>query len=141
MAFEMGGSRGQLSLEYLLLLLAAASVFAAILPLLSGVFSLGVFALDSVQAGQFSSHLQEIVNEMQFQADGSCISLSARPFGKWRFTQEERALLIYALGPDGNEKEFTVSFPNDFAFQEKVLESEAEFVLRRDSGRILLEYG
>jgi len=130
---------GQLSLEYLLLLLAVLAIFAALLPLLDQTFKASLFGLDSVNAKHFQNDLQHSVNEMDFQANGSKTLLEARPFGKWIVSSSGKTLLIKVQGPE-TEKTFEVFFPNELALESKALSSNAFFSLSKDSGKITFEY-
>jgi len=130
---------GQLSLEYLLLLAVVFSAFAFLLPVLNNVFATNLFGLDSVNAKQFSQNLQQAVEEMSFQADGSTKSFEANPFSHWVISSAEEKLFVSVQGP-GREKVFEVSFPNKISVQAS-LKTKASFLLKKESGKILLEYG
>ena len=130
---------GQLSLEYLLLLLAVLAVFAALLPLLDQTFKVSLFGLDSVNAKYFQNKLQHFVNEMDFQADGSKTILEANPLGQWTVSSSGKTLSIKVHGPE-TEKTFEVFFPNELNLKKQTLSSNAFFSLSKDSGKIILEY-
>lgn len=133
-------SSGQLSLEYLLLLAAVLCVFALLLPLLNNVFQLCLFGLDSVNAKRFSAELQENVSQMSFQADGAAAIIEASPMLPWEISSDGNTLSVSVQGMDGNEKSFSVSFPNEIKFSGALLEGKKSFFLRKSSGKILLEY-
>ena len=130
---------GQLSLEYLLLLLAVLAVFAALLPLLDQTFKASLFGLDSVNAKYFQNKLQHSVNEMDFQADGSKTILEAEPLGQWIVSSSGKILSIKVQGPE-TEKSFEVFFPNKLAIESKTLSDNTSFFLSKVSGKIILEY-
>ncbi len=132
--------KGQLSLEYLLILLGAIACFAILLPLLNSIYLLGLFALDSANAKQFTYSMQQQVDEMLFQADGASIQLKARPFTQWNIKGSEERLFVAVLGPDNRKKSFIVRFPNKIGLFDLDLIGEKDFVLRKDSGKTLLEY-
>ena len=133
-------SKGQLSLEYLLLLLAVLSVFAVLLPLLNTVFELSLFGLDSVNGKRFSFQMQESLAKMSFQADGSITSIEANPFGKWRIHSKGEELFVAVKGPGEREKLFTILFPNSLQMQETIVEGKTSFLLKKLGGKILLEH-
>ena len=133
-------SNGQLSLEYLLLLLAVLAAFAVLLPLLDQTFKAGLFGLDCANAKRFQSGLQHSVNEMDFQANGSKTILEARPLGEWLVSSSGKVLSIKVQGPEV-VKTFKVFFPNELGFESKTLSGNSFFYLLKDSGKILLEYG
>jgi len=130
---------GQLSLEYLLLLLAVLAVFAALLPLLDQTFKVSLFGLDSVNAKYFQHSLQHSVNEMNFQADGSKTILEAKPLGQWIVSSSGKILSIKVQGPE-TEKLFEVFFPNNLTIENKVISDNSFFYLSKDSGKIIFEY-
>ena len=134
--------RGQLSLEYLILLAAVLAVFAMLLPLLSNIYSHGLFALDSINAKQFAVSLQQHANEMQFQADGAVASISVKPFDNWSIRSGSKQFFVAVPGPEGKSNEFAVDFPNEIELQPATLgrEKETRFTLQKCSGRITLEY-
>lgn len=131
---------GQLSLEYLLLLLALLAIFAALLPLMDQTYKAGLFGLDSVNAKRFTQQLQSRVGEMSFQADGSLALIEAQPLEQWRISSSGKTLALDVLGPDGREKQFVVEFPNELAQTSFILDGAATFALRKASGKIFLEY-
>ena len=131
---------GQLSLEYLLLLLALLAVFAALLPLVDQTYKAGLFGLDSVNAKRFTQRLQSHVEEMSFQADGSLALIEAQPLEQWRISSSGKRLSLTVLGPDGREKAFAVEFPNEPGHADIILDDAATFALRKASGKIFLEY-
>jgi len=133
------GSVGQVSLEYLLLLACIFSIFAALLPLLAGVFDLCLFGLDVISARDFSSSLEQAVWEVSFQGQGSVYVVKARPVGEWLVHSSGKTLFIEVIGP-GHSKVFPVDFPNDVGFFRKSFSSERVFFVSRVSGKVLLEY-
>lgn len=128
---------GQLSLEYLLILLAAFSVFAVLIPLMNSVYSAGLFGLDSVNASHFSLSLQEGIEEMGFQADGSRTLVSANPLYQWKLLSKDDLLEVVVTGPDLRKKTFEVKFPNSISQINLQLDSKKDFLLERVSGKIL----
>ncbi len=128
---------GQLSLEYLLLLLAALAAFALILPILGQVYNAAFFALDSSLASDFSDSMQARVFEMSFEADGAKAVLKAKPLGKWLVFSQEKRLVVRVFGL--KEKDFVVVFPNKVAFNERLVEAETEFFLSKSKGALVLE--
>jgi len=131
---------GQLSLEYLLLLLAVLSIFAVMLPLLNSVYDLSLFGLDCVNAKRFSFSLQEAIEEASFQADGSLVSIEANPLTNWLLSSSGNSLAILVQGPGESKKSFEVIFPNQLHLDNASITSKTSFVLRKNAGQILLEY-
>ena len=130
----------QLSLEYLLVLAAAFAVFAVFLPLLNGIYAASLFGLDALNAGAFSSALQQSIEEMAFQADGSLSQVEARPLTSWLVSLEGERLLVSVKGPGSREKLFEVFFPNKAGSWSYELKSKKVFFLWKESGNLLLEY-
>lgn len=136
-AFCMG-SFGQVSLEYLLLLLCIFSIFVLLLPLLSSVFALCVFGLDAANAKNFSVSLEQAVWEASFQGSGSVSVVRARPVGDWVVYSSGRVLFVEVSGP-GSLKVFSVEFPNSLGFFRKSFSGESLFLVRNEHGRVLFE--
>ena len=130
----------QLSLEYLLLLAAVLGLFAVLLPLLNNVYSTSLFALDSLNAKRFCLSLQEAIEEMSFQADGSVNSIEARPLSQWNLSSSGKQLLVAVQGPNLVEKKFSVSFPNQVKISPISINSKTGFLLKKHSAKILLEH-
>lgn len=133
-------SRGQLSLEYLILLAAALSVFAVLLPLLSQVYEAALFGLDSANAKAFSKNIALSVEEASFQADGALKLLKAEPLGTWVFSSSGSQLSIEVLGPSGRKKAFVIEFPNKLPQNNLEVSGQATLKISKTGGRILLEY-
>jgi hypothetical protein len=131
---------GQMSLEYLLLLLALLAIFAALLPLVDSTYKAGIFGLDCVNAKRFTQALQARAEEMAFQADGSYVLIEARPLEKWRISSSGKALSLIVIGPDERQKAFAVVFPNSIGRLDFAIGGATTFALRRESGKITLEY-
>lgn len=132
--------KAQLSLEYLLLLAVSLSIFAMLLPLLNTVYSAALFGLDSANAKAFSQELKESIGELSFQGNGAAIVFEATALAKWKLVSEGNELHIFVVGPEGREKEFVVFFPNKPGLFSKTIEGKASFLLRKESGKILLEH-
>lgn len=133
-------SIGQLSLEYLLLLAAVLAIFAMLLPLLNSVYATSLFGLDSLNARNFASSLQAAIEEMSFQADGSAILVEARPLSNWIVSLAGERLLVSVQGPEESKKQFEVLFPNKAGNYTLSLSSKTLFLLKKQSGKVRLEY-
>ena len=131
---------GQLSLEYLLLLAAVLGIFAVLLPLLNNVYAVNLFALDSLNAKRFTLSLQQAIEEMSFQAEGSVTSIEAQPLSSWLISSKAEKLFVAVQGPDSREKLFTVLFPNKVGFKPVSISSKTSFLLLKRSAEITLEY-
>lgn len=130
--------KAQVSLEYLLVLLAFFGAFALLLPFYSAAFSAGIFALDSMNAKRFSESIQDSVSKLIVLGNGSSIQISADPSLEWKIFSEKNELFI-ALESNGVQKSFSVSFPNEINFSETVFSSEKGFLIKKDNGKILFE--
>ena len=130
--------KGQLSLEYLLLLLASFSVFAMLFPLLNNVYQAALFGFDSANARSFTALLQNSVNEMSFQADGSRHFVSAHPSSNWKISCLGKILSVEVAGPESKKKQFRVLFPNELKELNLAIEKQTDFLLEKSSGKITL---
>jgi len=130
---------GQLSLEYLILLAAALSAFAVLLPLLSQTYDAALFGLDCASARSFANGLQHSIADMSIQADGASKILEASPVGQWRLSSKEKELAIEVQGPGSASKIFHVTFPGRLHFPRTILPRQTKLRLSKSQGRILLE--
>jgi len=133
-------ARGQLSLEYLLLLAVSFSILAFMLPLLQGVYSSALHAMDATNAGRFAASLQQGVDELSFLGDGSKISASPSPFTRWAVYSEGKSLVVSVEGGAyGSARAFRVFFPNDVSFGRVEFSERKGFLLEKESGAIYLK--
>lgn len=137
----MGKEHAQLSLEYLLLLLAVLGVFAFILPLLSSVYRLGLFGLDSANAESFAARVGETVSEMRFLANGSSKAIEAKPFTQWTVSCTGRLFTVSVTGASPRQrKEFSAEFPNALHSRESTFQGKKVFLVRKSGNRVSVEY-
>jgi len=133
--------RGQLSLEYLLLLLAVFAVFSFLVPLLTKVYNVALFGLDSANAKQFTQSIASAVDEMRFLSDGSAKSIVAKPFTSWVVSSNGKGFTVTVKSePLAAEKQFVVALPNKLDLQELSFQGSMLFLVKKSGGTVLIEY-
>ena len=133
-------ARCQLSLEYLLLLAVSFSILALMLPLLQGVYSSALHAMDAGNAGRFAASLQQGVDELSFLGDGSKISASPAPFTRWAVYGEGKSLVVSVEGGVyRSARAFRVFFPNEVSFGRVEFSGKKGFLLEKEAGAIHLK--
>ena len=63
--------RGQISLEYMIVLSALFSVILVFMPMISETYDAGLFAVDVLNAKQFSNDFSNSLSELNFFSDGA----------------------------------------------------------------------
>jgi uncharacterized protein (UPF0333 family) len=129
----------QLSLEYLILLAAALSAFAVLLPILNQTYEASLFAIDCANAKSFANGLQNSIQEISIQAEGASKTIEANPLGQWHLSSNEEELTIKVQGPNNASKTFLVHFPGKQP-SPILLSGPTRLRLSKKSGRILLEH-
>ena len=134
-------NRAQVSLDFLLTLLAFLMIFAALLPFSMRAYHAGVFALDSVKAKNFSDSLKSAVSGLRVLGNGSNIQITVNPSLKWGLSAKSKELILSVKSTAlGEQKDFSVFFPNSIIFPETEFDSKKSFVLRKHNGLILFEH-
>ncbi len=137
----MPGQRGQLSIEYLLLLLAVMAVFAFLLPLLNHVYHLALFGFDSANAGRFVQSVDAAVAQMRFLADGSAKTITAYPSIPWTVYAEGKSFTVVVKDSQlAAEKRFVAPFPNAVRLQPRSFSESRDFLIKKSDSEVLIEY-
>jgi len=132
--------RAQISLEFLLLLLAFLACFALLLPFYSSAYNAGIFALDSMNAKRFADSVKNSVEQLRFLGNGSSIEKTANPSLQWKIFSEKNTLFVSVKSASlGKEKIFSVIFPNEISFRETEFDSEKSFLVKKSSGLVSFE--
>ena len=75
--------RGQVSLEYLLVLAAALSITLFLLAPLKAAYHASIFALDTKNASSFLNQLESSAEQLCILGEGTTRTLRAEPMTKW----------------------------------------------------------
>jgi len=128
----------QVSLEYLLVLLAFLGVFAAMLPFAVSAYHAGIFAIDSASANNFAEQLSSEISDLGVLSENSGKKIIARPFLEWSFHSEKKILFLSVKSTAlSREKHFSVSFPNEISFSEKTFSEKTVFLLEKTGSKLL----
>ena len=131
---------GQVSLEFLIVLLGFAGIFAALLPFYANAYEASVFAMDSVKAKSFADSIREKVSELNSLGNDSSFLVAAEPSLKWKIFSEKSTLAVSVKSEKlAKEKTFEIPFPNEVRFPGIEIDARKAFVLKKASGKVLFE--
>ena len=130
--------RGQLSLEYLLLLCAFFSAFLLVLPAASEAFNASLFAMDVSNAKAFLHDFRECIEKLSVLGDGSIVSIEARPLNEWKLAVSGAKAELDVLGEDGNRKLLSLAFSAHIAQFSETISSPKTLLLAKKHGQILI---
>jgi hypothetical protein len=134
-------SKGQLSLEYLLLLAAFFSVLLLFVPLISEIYHVGIFGLDARNAKTAAFSIQQTLNDFSLLADGSSKSFKLKPLLEWRISFKGQRMVFSVYSAKLNkEKTFSMSFSSKTVNSTKTISKETEMLLIKKSGTVLIKY-
>ncbi len=132
--------KGQISLEFLLLMSAFISFLLLFTPLISKTFFSGIYALDSVKAKNFSDSFIVSARELNSMSNDSKITLNAKPLLKWKISYKNKKLNVVVLLEKYNKQKTFVSEPlNTIPFSEINLNEKTVFVLTKTEKGILVK--
>jgi hypothetical protein len=131
--FPFKEKSAQLSLEYIILLLAFFSVFALVFPLLQDSYSLAVFGFDSMQASAFSKEFAERVSMLSILADGSYFSIEAWPLSEWIVKADGNVFSVSLNRPGRREpRVFSLGLSQELNFEKRVSKKTSFFLSKQD---------
>jgi len=107
--------KGQISLEFLILMAAFLSAMLLFVPIANNAYNLGIFGIESAKAKNFAKELKQKIEEMEFLGNNSRIEITANPATKWIVSIEN--------------KKIEIKIENDFLEEEKTIEEEFEIEL------------
>jgi len=131
--------KGQVSLELILLMSVFFSVLLLFMPLISKTFFLGIYALDSLKAKDFSDSFTVSVTELNSMSNESSIKLTAEPSLEWEINAEENKLTVEILSEECSKKKTFVSEQFNLIPFEKTLKEKTVFILTKTENGILTE--
>ena len=125
-------SNGQVSLEYLLVFAAIASIFLLALPAFVGVIDAVFFSLDTLHAQSFLDRLENRVQEIQVLGAGSTIHISARPLEEWDLESDQGGIHLTAHYKDASK-----TFTRDILADVNGSIAISEFVIVEKKGNLI----
>jgi len=133
-------NNAQVSLELMLLMSVFFSVLLLFAPLISKTFFLGIYALDSARAKNFSDSFTVAVTELNSMSNESKIQLTAKPLLEWKIRMKDQILNIdVVLSKYKKINSFSSQQFNIIPFQELSLNAETVFILSKTEKGILIE--
>jgi len=128
-----------LSLEYLLLLSAFFSALLLLMPLVQRSYSLALFGFDSRQAVSFSEEFSETVLQLSILADGSALSIDARPLHEWNIIARGKTLSVSLRSESlGKTKDIETSLATGVFF-EKSFGEKTTIILKKNNGKLTID--
>lgn len=133
--------KGQLSLEFLLLMAGFLSILLLFMPLMNQAYNLGIFGIESVNAKNFAESFSQKTGELNFFADNSVMELEANPFAEWIVSVDKNTVSVKIENTELNVEKI---FSEDLAvsidsFSEKI-SKKTVFVLKKADGKISITH-
>lgn len=106
--------RAQISLEYMIILSALFSVILVFMPMISETYDAGLFAVDVLNAKNFSNNFANSLSELNFFSDGARKTFEINPLNIWEIECKDRVLKITITNPElSNEKVISHTIPDN----------------------------
>ncbi len=134
--------KGQISLEFLILIAAFLSAMLLFVPIANKAYNLGIFGIESAKAKNFTKELKQKIEEMNFLGNNSRIEIAANPATEWIVSIENKKIKI-KIKNDFLEEEKTIE--EEFKIEieplkiEKILNSKTIFALEKANNKIWLK--
>ena len=131
--------KGQLSLEYLILLGAFLSFLLFLLPHINTVYRLGIFSSDVRNAENFLYRFSTSVNSLSILGEDSEQRIDAKIFTTWEIYAQGNELVVVVKSTKlGKTKKLSVELNTAISMQRLEKEGELNLLLTKNSGRILV---
>lgn len=129
--------RGQLSLEYIILLAAFFSCLLFLIPAINNTIQTAKFGLDVRNAEQFIDDLKLGIERMNVLGEGSSLRLSSNVINHWELKNEEMKLILIVESSElGREKKLEREVNADFSIFPLKAENEINLKLVKNSGKV-----
>ncbi len=133
-------SRGQLSIEYLLLLAAFFSAILVFMPTIASLHANAVFASDMRNAQNFIDQLQNASEKMLVLGSGSQMEVDAQILTSWELgINGAKAILKVESKNIAKSKTLTAELAAPLNFAQKTFNSDFKLVLKNNNGKITIE--
>lgn len=133
--------KGQLSLEYMILLAAFFSALLIFMPLLINIQSLGIFAEDVKSAELFLSNIKNSADALLLFGNGSKKSLESPILTSWTISSSQNKLFLKVKSTEPpKEKLLEIELNEPISIEEKTFENSISLVLQKESDIISLTY-
>lgn len=126
--------RAQVSLEYMIVLSALFSVILIFMPMLSETYDAGLFAIDVLNAKQFSNDFSNSLSELNFFSDGAKKTFEINPLNTWALKCKNKILTIKITNSKtSHEKVITCKIPDNITFNSLISEKTKITIEKRFS--------
>ena len=137
----MQRKNGQISLEFLMVMLAFLASLLLFLPLLNNLYNAALFRIDVENASAFLQSLEHQIDTFAIMGDGSSSQFSIAPLNRWVVSANGNTLVLTVKSNAlQSEKQLSLRFPNNISLQTKEVESKTTIRLVKYNGMILVEY-
>ncbi len=131
-------ARGQVSLEYLLVLIGALAFLSASFHFFSSLEEDSRFWMDVLSAKGFASHVQQQGRALSLMGDGSAAALETKILGEWRIMADGNFAELRVFGANG--RAFSISLAAGAQkLSGKAFTKKLSVVLAKDGGKISLQ--
>jgi hypothetical protein len=132
---NVNARKGQVSIEYLLLISAFFAAFALLLPQVSIAVDQFFVTNDALLAKQIAQTIEEEVSLFEFLGNGSKKSFSFSPAKQITFITQNNILTVST-----EQKEFTISFPNKLLGQIRIFEKKFSIEIQKQNNLIAINF-
>ncbi|MFH1752385.1 MAG: hypothetical protein ABH821_05620 [archaeon] len=132
-------SKGQLSLELLLVLSAFLSVFLVLTPLIIQAHNLSLYSLDVRNAELFSVRLKEKVEQLQFLENDSSFLIESKIINEWQLESNGKTLALKVKSLELNEsKTLSLEFPETIFFSKQSFKERILLRISKNNNKLIL---
>jgi uncharacterized protein (UPF0333 family) len=145
-ATAMLEEKGQLSLEFLIILAAFFSILLLVLPFLIQAYDLAELGLNRKTAEIFLSEVKGKTSQLNLLSDGSCFELKVTPIQPWEIEFDNNNLKVFfvnqtidPLSVELMTGEFELRDLNDSFISSLEVSEATVFELRKEKGIVVLD--
>ncbi len=132
--------KGQLSLEYLILLAAFLSFLLFLLPYLNTIYHLGIFSADVKNAENFLQSFANSASSLSILGEGLEQSISARILTGWEIYAEGNELFVVVRSSELDKtKQLSTALNTEISMPRLEKEGELDLKLIKNGSSILVE--
>ncbi len=135
--------KGQVSLEYLIVLAALLMFLAFFVPVLEKLQNAGWFAAETMKAKEFGRELVSAIEETAILGEGTQRILEVKPLSKWEIEANQEGLCV-SLHSAELKKSKEICFELNYAVQMKKLfphpKKENQLLVRKEKGAISVKH-
>ena len=132
--------KGQLTLEYLILLAAILSAFAFIIPQITKFYNAAIFAMDSKNSEIFAEKIVKEAEKLSVFEQASLESIKAKPNLKWKLSIKGKKISILVESASlEKQKEISKEAKTEIEEFEAEYSKELQLSLKKENGKITVQ--